>query len=99
MVGSNPGFEDVSSSNLRPAAGSSLLNLLAGASPTLPSFPFPTGLWPPTSEPSRSPLVGAPSWPRGLSGAWDIGALERPAPIFVDGSESQNSHRWSAAVP
>ncbi len=99
LFGASPGFENPGSLDLRPAAGSPLLDQLGTPPPTIPGFPFPAGLWPPSQEPSRGTLAGPPAWPRALAGAYDIGALERPAPIFVDGFENQGLSRWSGVAP
>lgn len=99
LSGAAPGFAGAGALDFRPAAGSPLLDAVAAAPPTIVAFPFPNGLWPPTAEASRLLLAGDPAWPRADDGAFDVGALERPAPIFVDGFESQATDRWSAAAP
>ena len=99
IVGAAPGFENAGALDFRPAAASALLDAVPAAPPTLVAFPFPAGLWPPPHEPARLPLAGDPAWPRADDGAFDIGAYERPGPIFVDGYESQALARWSATAP
>lgn len=99
IVGASPGFANGAALDFRPAGASALLDAVASAPPTIVAFPFPNGLWPPVVEPSRLPLAGPPAWPRAADGAYDVGAFERPAPIFVDGFESQATEHWSATVP
>lgn len=99
LLGAAPGFNDGPNLDFRPAPGSPLLDQVSSPPPTIPAFPFPAGLWPPAFEPSRSALPGPPAWPRGSPGSLDIGALEQPGPIFVDGFESQGVSRWSGAAP
>jgi hypothetical protein len=99
LSGAAPGFEDVATLALRPAAGSPLLDAVAAAPPTIPAFPFPGGLWPPPSEPAAAALPGDPAWPRAWDADCDVGAFERPGPLFVDGFEGQSTARWSATFP
>jgi hypothetical protein len=98
VFGADPGFVDVLGHDLRPAAGSALVD--AGTStPTPPAgYPFPSPLFPPAFHPPlRTVTPGAPS-PRPVVGAIDIGAFEAGG-LFADGFESGSTGAWSHTAP
>jgi hypothetical protein len=89
MTGTDPGFRSLATFDLRPRAGSALLD--AGtASPTGPAgFAFPGPLFPPAFEPPRRsvPLPGS-GQSRFADGQIDLGAYEREGPLFADDFEA-----------
>ncbi len=100
LTGASPGFVDAAALDLRPAAGSPLLEM-GTANPTDPAgFPFPDPHFPPANEPPlRSVLPGPPAPARLPDGAIDLGAFEFPGSLFTDGFEGQDTSRWSSTVP
>ncbi len=100
VTGTSPLFVDAANNDLRPAAGSPLLEQGTVASTGPPGFPFPNPLSLPTFEPPQhSVLPGSPAPARILRGTVDIGAYEFPGSLFGDGWEGQSSSRWSAVAP
>ena len=100
VTGASPLFVDAANYDLRPTAGSPLLEQGTPTSTAPPGFPFPNPLALPTHEPpQRSVLPGSPAPARIVRGVIDIGAYEFPGSIFVDGWEGQSSSRWSAVAP
>ena len=77
-TGSNPGFVDAAARNLRPTAGSPLIDAGSNAPPTAPSFPFPSPLAIPAFDPPlRAKMAIGDHPPRLIHGSRiDIGALE-----------------------
>lgn len=100
VTGASPLFVDAANNDLRPTAGSPLLEQGTAASTGPPGFPFPNPLSLPTFEPPQhSVLPGSPAPARILRGTVDIGAYEFPGALFGDGWEGQSSSRWSAVAP
>ncbi|MEO7793759.1 MAG: hypothetical protein ABIV06_03220, partial [Thermoanaerobaculia bacterium] len=96
VLGAAPGLIDAANLDLRPAAGSPLLNVGTATPTGPPGFPFPNPHFPPAFEPPRrSVLPGSPAPARIPSGMIDIGAYEFPGSIFGDGFEIQSASRWS----
>ncbi len=93
-TGATPGVADIAARNLRPVAGSMLIDA-ANASPTTPAaFPFPSPLLLPAYEPPpRVKATNGAASARAVVGArLDIGALEQAgtgssAPIQREGSQ------------
>lgn len=93
-TGASPGLADIAARNLRPVAGSLLIDA-ANASPTTPAaFPFPSPLLLPAYEPPLRvrPTLGAASARAVVGARLDIGALEQAgggssAPIPREGSQ------------
>jgi len=99
VTGADPGLEDLSSDDPRPASGSPLLGgaALDLSGPT--GFPFPNPLFPPTLHP---PMHEAPAadeaLPRAFDCDLDIGAFERPAsPAITAGllPAADGSLKWA----
>lgn len=92
LSGADPGFVDAAARDLRPAAGSALID--AGALPTTspPGHDFPNPLPRPLYHPPRRALLAPGSAePRPEVGAIDIGAFEfgsGPGPSPGDGGSS-----------
>ncbi|HRS17833.1 MAG TPA: right-handed parallel beta-helix repeat-containing protein, partial [Thermoanaerobaculaceae bacterium] len=79
VYGTSPGFEDLAGNDLRPAAGSPLLDAGTSSPSGPPGYPFPAPLFPPASHPPmRQALVPDTAETRPSSGNLDIGAFERP---------------------
>jgi hypothetical protein len=75
LQGSDPGFASLAGRDLRPAAGSPLLNA-GNAAPAGPDgFPFPNPLFPPAFCPPFQALAAGPVV-RPVAGVLDIGAYE-----------------------
>jgi hypothetical protein len=76
VTGTAPGFVDAAGLDLRPVAGSPLVDAGPSATSSPPGHPFPDPLQRPTWQPARSPqLVGRPA-----DGPLDIGAFELRSP-------------------
>jgi len=97
IVGSDPGFVDLAGGDLRPAAGSPLIDSGSISPQPPPGFPFTNPLFPPEFEPPLQTLPSAPT-PRAATAAIDIGAYEHGG-IFTDDFESGGTGAWSAVVP
>ncbi len=97
LLGADPGFEDLAGGDLRPAAGSPLVDAADPAPAHPPGFPFPSPHFPPAFEPPRRTLPAAPT-PRLPAGPLDIGAYEHGG-LFADGFESGNTSAWSTTMP
>lgn len=80
IQGASPGFVNLASSDLRPQAGSPLVNAGADAPATLPDHPFPTPLFPAGYQPQRLPVAPGGALVRPRVGANDIGAFEIGVP-------------------
>ena len=76
-TGSAPGFVDLAGNDLRPAAGSPLLNTANLAPVTPPGFPFLLPHFPPGFNPPAHVVPAAPAGRTDDCGL-DIGAYERP---------------------
>ncbi len=76
IIGDDPGFANLAAGDVRPAAGSPLIDAGTTSAPASPSgYPFPSPLYPPGYQPPlRS--VGASPDVRPVSGTIDIGAYE-----------------------
>ncbi|WP_437571310.1 right-handed parallel beta-helix repeat-containing protein [Sorangium sp. So ce542] len=76
LQGADPGFADVGSMDLRPSAGSPLVDAGARWTPSPAGHPFPSPLAAPRFAPARGvrAVSGAPQ--RTTAGAIDIGAYE-----------------------
>jgi hypothetical protein len=99
VSGTDPGFEDVLALDLRPAAGSPLLDAGTSTPAPPPGFPFPNPLFPPMFHPpARTVAQGPPPPPRPLAGLLDLGAFEA-SPVFADGFESGDTSAWSGQAP
>jgi hypothetical protein len=99
VSGTDPGFEDVLALDLRPAAGSPLLDAGTSTPAPPPGFAFPNPLFPPMLHPpARTVSQGPPPPPRPLAGPLDLGAFEAN-PIFADGFESGDTSAWSGQAP
>lgn len=90
VTGSTPGFTDLATYNLVPAAGSPLLNVGSNgpASPT--GYAIANPLFPPTREPAvRTVLPIGTAGVRPVNGTIDIGAYERANSdvLFANGFE------------
>lgn len=78
LTGADPGFVDVAGGDLRPAAGSPLLDAGTAAPPSPPGYPFPSPHFPPSwHPPGGAALLPGGAAPRPSAGPLDIGALER----------------------
>ncbi len=92
LSGASPGFIDLTGNDLRPAAGSPLLNA-GNPSPSTPAaFPFGSPHFPPAFEPPPHAVMAAPA-ARPLDCALDIGAFERPPGVAAVGGLN-----WSSPV-
>jgi len=100
LTGTSPGFTDLATNDLTPAAGSPLLNA-ADPSPATPAaFPFTAPLFPPAFQPPKHAVEAAPA-PRAFDCDLDIGALERPAtPAVVSGLRwtGPSAMAWNAVA-
>ena len=91
--GADPGFGNIAQRNLRPVAGSPLLDNGIDAPPAPPTFPFPSPLQIPLFDPpQRSMLAINGQRPRQVVGdTIDVGALEiaggNGEPIPLNGSQ------------
>jgi hypothetical protein len=91
--GADPGFASIAQRNLRPVAGSPLLDNGIDAPPAPPTFPFPSPLQVPVFDPPlRSKLAINGQRPRHVvGGTIDVGALEiaggSSEPIPLNGSQ------------
>lgn len=104
LFGASPGFENLTGNDLRPAAGSPLLDQGTSAPAGPPGFPFPDPLFPPLFHPpARQVGVPGSAEPRPVAGALDIGAFERPASsppgIAVDARNTTGTADGSASYP
>ncbi len=80
LSGADPGFANLAGGDLRPAAGSPLIDAATADPPSPPGFPFPSPLFPPAwHPPAGTPLPPGGALPRPDAGALDIGAFERSA--------------------
>lgn len=76
LTGNDPQFVNLAGGDLRPAAGSPLVNAGSAALPWPPAFPFPLPLFPPAWHPPLPGQLPVDSVaPRPDSGALDIGAF------------------------
>lgn len=90
LTGSDPGFSNLGTLDLTPAAGSPLLNLGNPAPLTPDGFQISSPLFPPARQPQRA-LQSIGSAPlRPVNGPLDIGAFERPdlSRVFANGFEN-----------
>jgi hypothetical protein len=78
LQGSDPGFVDLAAGDLRPAAGSPLVDAGRAAPPSPAAYPFPDPAWPPAYSAGVSGRPTAAP-PRPVKGAVDIGAYEEGA--------------------
>lgn len=91
--GADPGLANIAQRDLRPVAGSPLLNNGINAPPAPPTFPFPSPLLVPVFDPPlRSKLAINGQQPRHVvGGTIDVGALEiagaSSEPIPLNGSQ------------
>lgn len=76
IAGNDPAFENFGTRDVRPAAGSPLVNAGSAGAPASPSgYPFPSPLYPPAFHPPLH-TVGAPASARPANGRIDIGVYE-----------------------
>ena len=89
VTGANPGFVNLAGRDLRPAAGSPLIDAGTASGTPPPGFPFPNPLAQPLYVPPAAAVQsGDPPPPRQIIGTIDIGAYEAvPDLIFKDGFE------------
>lgn len=86
ITGASAGFVDLANYDLRPAAGSPLLNAGNGTPASNPSFVYPGPVFPPAFVPVRAAIAVGAAPARGASGTIDIGAFEVLADtIFANG--------------
>ena len=77
LTGTNPGFTDINTLNLRPIATSPLVNAGNGNPPSPAGHPFISPLFPPAFEPPlHTALAVVTASPRPVFGTIDIGAYE-----------------------
>ena len=81
-TGASPGFTSIAGNDLRPAAGSPLLDTASAAPASAPAFPFPQPHFPPLFDAPRHAIE---STPRGRTRdcGIDIGAYERPPAMLA----------------
>ena len=85
IFGSSPGFIDLNGGNVRPAAGSPLLNAGASSPSGPPGFTFPSGLFPPAYiPPGRVLLPVGTGQSRNIIGPVDVGAFEFDPSLSVE---------------
>jgi len=85
VYGSDPGFADLTSGDLRPLAGSPLRDGAVAVPAGPPGFPFPAPLFPPADHPPAGVLpVPAIAEARPVDPFLDIGAYEYAA-LTIDG--------------
>ncbi|MBL8299466.1 MAG: hypothetical protein JNN30_14095 [Rhodanobacteraceae bacterium] len=86
LTGTNPGFTDLASYDLRPMQASALRDAGNGAPAGNPAFAFPGPLFPPASVPLRGAIAPDAAPVRVVDGSIDIGAYERATDlIFANG--------------
>lgn len=79
IFGTNPGFSNLAGNDVRPAAGSPLLDAGTSAPAGPPGYAFPGPLFPPARHPPMHELqVPGTAESRLPAGSIDIGAFERP---------------------
>jgi hypothetical protein len=99
LTGADPGFADLASGDLRPAAGSPLIDHGNDAPQDPPGYPFPAPLFPPAFQPPLHALeTPGEAAVRVIDGPIDVGAFEYGG-IFADGFESGDTSAWSNPVP
>ncbi|WP_437317871.1 right-handed parallel beta-helix repeat-containing protein [Sorangium sp. So ce385] len=76
LQGADPGFADVGSLDLRPSAGSPLVDAGARWTPSPDGHPFPSPLAAPRFAPARGVRAASGALQRPSAGAIDIGAYE-----------------------
>ncbi len=76
LTGTSPGFQDVGAWDLRPLAGSPLVNAGASSVSEPPGYPFPNPLFPPAYMPLALPGGALTPQARPVNGQIDIGAFE-----------------------
>ena len=93
VYGTDPGFWDLAANDLRPAAGSPLLDEGTSAPSGPPGYPFPAPLFPPAKHPPMH-QVQAPGTaaPRPSAGDIDIGAFELAGWSVVSIAVDEASH-------
>ena len=100
ITGSDPGFTNFSGNDVRPAAGSPLVNSGASSTAGPPGYPLPDPLFPPGMQPPlHTVTTDWNSLIRPANGALDIGAYERAALWCVDDSNTTGSENGSALRP
>jgi len=83
ILGSDAGLVNLAASDLRPEAGSPLIDAGTSAPASASGHPFPQPLFPPQAHPpARQVEDGVPARP--LVGPIDIGAFEFGAPPLLD---------------
>jgi len=87
VSGTDPGFIDpAGTGDLRPGAGSPLVNAGTGAPSGPPGYPFPDPIFPPAFHPPAGELEEAgTARVRPADGRIDIGAFERGSPPLLTG--------------
>ncbi len=86
LQGANPGFVNVAGFDLTPAPASALLDAANPAPPPIPGYAVPNPLFPPAWQPRRAAVASGTQASRLVSGALDIGAIERAGDlIFANG--------------
>ncbi|HEY1015056.1 MAG TPA: hypothetical protein VGE07_20280 [Herpetosiphonaceae bacterium] len=80
VQGTNPSFTNLAGNDLRPQAGSPLVNAGSDAPATLPAHPFPTPLFPAGYQPQRTQVAPGAALVRPRVGITDIGAFEIGVP-------------------
>ncbi|WP_437600491.1 right-handed parallel beta-helix repeat-containing protein [Sorangium sp. So ce590] len=76
LQGADPGFADIGSMDLRPSAGSPLIDAGARWTPSPAGHPFPNPLAAPRFTPAKSVRAASGAPQRPTTGAIDIGAYE-----------------------
>lgn len=89
LTGAPAGFVNAATFDLRPAAGSPLVNAGNAAPASNPAFVYPGPIFPPAFHPVRAALAPGGAVPRAAGGVIDIGAFEVPVDgIFANGFET-----------
>lgn len=85
-TGTDPGFIDLAGDDFRPAAGSPLANAGTLTPQSVPGYPFPSPLFPPSFHPPmRTLLQPGSAEVRPADGLIDIGAFEYTAAVGIRG--------------
>ncbi|MCU0293206.1 MAG: right-handed parallel beta-helix repeat-containing protein, partial [Thermoanaerobaculaceae bacterium] len=93
ITGAGPGFTSLTGNDLRPAAGSPLLDQGSASPSGPPGYPFPGPLFPPAKHPpAHQPQAPGSAEARPAVGVIDIGAFERPGWTSVGVSVDAASH-------
>ncbi|HPQ39141.1 MAG TPA: hypothetical protein PLV45_02105 [bacterium] len=100
VFGTDPGFVDFNTDDLRPGAGSDLLDAGAETLAGPPGYPFPNPLFPPEYHPPlHSAGLPGSGEPRPSDAPIDIGAYEFRITIYVDDSNQTGTETGTAIHP